>query len=160
MSIHPKIVDVNEDKFFCVCDSNDVVVEQSPSCQQLCGKRTGSVCHDGCQKHLKLKKDEPGTVLLKNRTIHEKNFDILRYQLNDKRVIILVDREDEDSKIDNLRVLTVKEKEVAKLIVRGYSNQEILLELNILKSTLKTHINRIYQKLDDSFQEYRGLIKN
>lgn len=151
---------MNEDMFFCVCDSNDVVMEQSSSCQKLCGKRTGSVCLDGCQEHLKFKKDEEGTVLLKNRTVHEKNFDILRYHQNDNRVIILVEREDEDSKIDNLRVLTVKEKEVAKLIVKGYSNQEILLELNILKSTLKTHINRIYQKLDDSFQEYRRLIKN
>lgn len=151
---------MNDEMFFCVCDGNDVVVEQSPACQKLCGKKKGIVCQDGCQQHLKFQSDKNGTVLLKNRTIRDKSFDILRYQQNENRVIVLVEQKVEASMLDNLRVLTVKEREVAKLILKGYSNQEILLELNILKSTLKTHINRIYQKLDDSFQEYRGLIKN
>ncbi len=151
---------MNKEMFFCVSDANDVVVEQSLSCHKLCGKQMGKVCVDGCKQHLKFKKDEGGTILLKNRTVHDTNFDILRYQMSDQQVIILIDRKDESSKIDNLRVLTVKEKEVAQLIVKGYSNQEILLELNILKSTLKTHINRIYQKLDSNFQKYRGLAKN
>lgn len=152
--------DMNKEIFFCVCDANNVVVEQSLSCQKLCGKQMGKVCLDGCRQHLKFKKDERGTILLKNRTVHDMNFDILRYQQGNQQVIILIDREIEVSKIDNLRGLTVKEKEVAQLIVKGYSNQEILLELNILKSTLKTHINRIYQKLDGSFQKYRSPIKN
>lgn len=146
--------------FYCLCDDNGVVVEQSKACQKLCGKTTGTVCLDGCQQHLKFKKNEPGTILLKNRTVHNRNFDILRYEQGEHNVIVLVERIEQQSKIDNLNALTVKEKEVAQLIVKGYSNQEILQELNILQSTLKTHINRIYQKLDDSFQKYRKMIKN
>lgn len=141
--------------FFCVSDANNVVTDQSPSCQKLCGKQTGKVCLNGCQEHLKFKKDESETILLKNRIIHDRSFDILRYQQEDRQVIILVARVDECTKLDNLGELTGKEKEVAKLIVKGYSNQEILMELNILKSTLKTHINRIYQKLGSELQRYR-----
>lgn len=151
---------MDEQVFFCVLDVNDVVVEQSPICQKTCGNNFGKTCHEGCQKHLKLKKEETGSILLKNRTVHDKNFDILRYFQSDKQYIVLVPGEVTGPEIENLKHLTVKEKEVAKLIVKGYSNQEILVELNILKSTLKTHINRIYHKLDSSFQKYRMPIKN
>ena len=151
---------MTKDIIFCVCDKNDVVLEQSQLSQDFCGNRVGLTCPEGCQKYLKLKKDEPGSILLKNRTVYGRSVDIVRYEQKDSQVIILIPKEDSVSEISNLKTLTVKEKEVAILIVKGYSNQEILMELNILKSTLKTHINRIYQKLDSSFQKYRGLIKN
>lgn len=151
---------MDSEVFFCVLDTNDVVVEQSLSCQKTCGDKIGMACQDGCQKHLKFKKEETGSILLKNRTINDKNFDILRYYQADKQFVVLIPGDPRVPEIDNLKQLTVKEKEVAQLIVKGYSNQEILMELNILKSTLKTHINRIYQKLDNNFQKYRGLIKN
>lgn len=144
----------------CVSDSNDIVLEQSSSCQEICGLKIGEICLDGCQRHLKYKKEETGTILLKNRMIHNISFDVMRFYQNGNRVVILTPGVVEVPEIDNLTQLTHKEKEVAQLIVKGYSNQEILVELNILKSTLKTHINRIYQKLDSSFQKYRELIKN
>lgn len=144
----------------CVSDSNNKIEKQSPSCQKICGIKIGQICLDGCQEHLKHKKDESGSILLKNRMVHNVCFDIMRFYQNDKIVVVLNPTMIEVSEIDNLKQLTVKEKEVAKLIVKGYSNQEILTELNILKSTLKTHINRIYQKLDSNFQKYRGLIRN
>ena len=155
-----KTVHMDNEIHVCVSDSNDKVVEQSSSCQKICGIKIGEICLDGCYKHLKYKRDENGTILLKNRMVHDVNFDIMRFHHNGNRVVVLTPGVIEVSEIDNLKQLTVKEKEVAQLIVKGYSNQEILVELNILKSTLKTHINRIYQKLDSSFQKYRGLIKN
>jgi PAS domain S-box-containing protein len=42
--------------------------------------------------------------------------------------------------------LTVREKEVAKLILLGLSNQEIQDKLFVSKNTLKTHISNIYGK--------------
>lgn len=44
--------------------------------------------------------------------------------------------------------LTERQKEVYDLIILGKTNKEIISELFIEKSTLKTHINQIYKKLD------------
>jgi LuxR family maltose regulon positive regulatory protein len=44
--------------------------------------------------------------------------------------------------------LSERELEILRLITTGLSNQEILQQLLIAKSTLKTHINHIYSKLD------------
>ncbi len=43
--------------------------------------------------------------------------------------------------------LTLKEKEIFDLIVSGNSNKQIMENLFIELSTLKTHINHIYKKL-------------
>lgn len=43
--------------------------------------------------------------------------------------------------------LTERQREVYELIMSGKSNKEIMSELFIEQSTLKTHINQIYRKL-------------
>ncbi len=42
--------------------------------------------------------------------------------------------------------LSEREREVAELILMNFSNKEIIAELNVEHSTLKTHINQIYKK--------------
>ena len=49
---------------------------------------------------------------------------------------------------ERLSVLTERELEVLKLIGRGLSNSEISQTLWIAESTVKTHITRIFTKLD------------
>ncbi|MEL7423032.1 MAG: LuxR C-terminal-related transcriptional regulator [Bacteroidota bacterium] len=49
---------------------------------------------------------------------------------------------------DLLSHLTKRQREVYDQIVQGKSNKEIMYELYIEASTLKTHINQIYKKLD------------
>jgi DNA-binding CsgD family transcriptional regulator len=44
--------------------------------------------------------------------------------------------------------LSTRELEVLQLVDQGLSNQEIAARLNIAASTVKTHINNIYGKLD------------
>jgi len=44
--------------------------------------------------------------------------------------------------------LSEREVEILRLIAAGMSNQEITEKLIIAMSTLKTHINHIYAKLD------------
>lgn len=48
----------------------------------------------------------------------------------------------------NIKDLTKKEIEILELIKMGKSNKEICEELNVTLSTIKTHINHIYSKLD------------
>lgn len=47
-----------------------------------------------------------------------------------------------------LKGLTFRQREVYDLIVSGKTNKEITSELFIEQSTLKTHINQIYKKLN------------
>lgn len=43
--------------------------------------------------------------------------------------------------------LTIKEKEVLGLLVKGFSNEEISLELKSTVGTVKTHVNNLFGKL-------------
>jgi len=47
-----------------------------------------------------------------------------------------------------LNGLTERQREVYDLIISGKTNKEIMAELFIEQSTLKSHINQIYGKLD------------
>ena len=47
-----------------------------------------------------------------------------------------------------LDVLTDREREVLTLIAQGLSNQEIAAKLFLSEGTVKTHIKRIFYKLD------------
>ena len=67
---------------------------------------------------------------------------ILSTQIKEKSI---EQKEDFDSL---LAALTSRQKEVYELIVSGKTNKEIMVELFIEQSTLKTHINQIYKKLN------------
>lgn len=44
--------------------------------------------------------------------------------------------------------LTAKEKEVLALLSKGFSNEEISINLNITVGTVKTHLTNLFRKLD------------
>jgi NarL family two-component system response regulator LiaR len=46
------------------------------------------------------------------------------------------------------QTLTATEKQVVVLITKGFSNKDIAEELCISVSTVKSHIENIYEKLD------------
>jgi len=50
--------------------------------------------------------------------------------------------------IPGLDELTERELEVFRLLGRGFSNQEITRELWISESTVKTHVTRVFAKLE------------
>jgi DNA-binding NarL/FixJ family response regulator len=49
---------------------------------------------------------------------------------------------------ERLSALTAREVEVLRLIGRGYSNTEISQSLWVAETTVKTHITRVFRKLD------------
>ncbi len=56
--------------------------------------------------------------------------------------------------------LTERQKEVYDLIISGKTNKEIMAELFIEQSTLKSHINQLYRKLNiGSRRELKSKIK-
>jgi len=57
--------------------------------------------------------------------------------------------------------LTPREREVAELIARGYTNPQIAAELTITRETAKTHVSRILWKLGVSSRaDVRVLLAN
>jgi len=50
--------------------------------------------------------------------------------------------------IDKYSSLTNREKETLKLIVKGYTNVQIAEKMNVSSNTIRTHRNRIWQKLE------------
>jgi len=72
------------------------------------------------------------------------------FELQKQREMILNTLKEQEKtqqqKIEAL--LSVREKEVTKLIIEGKTNQQIADELFIAISTVKTHINNIYKILE------------
>lgn len=44
-------------------------------------------------------------------------------------------------------ILTVREKEIFKLLIENYTTKEISKELNISEKTVRNHISNVMQKL-------------
>ncbi|MBQ1989467.1 MAG: response regulator transcription factor [Clostridia bacterium] len=53
--------------------------------------------------------------------------------------------------------LTSREKEVIRLICKGYSNKQIMEELNISEGTRNTHFTNLYQKFFVSDGKKEGM---
>ncbi|MBK6544422.1 MAG: helix-turn-helix transcriptional regulator [Saprospiraceae bacterium] len=76
------------------------------------------------------------------------------FQINKRKISSLSNEIKEQSKIKSegfdalLNGLTERQREVYDLIISGKTNKEILTELFIEQSTLKSHINQIYGKLN------------
>lgn len=76
------------------------------------------------------------------------------FRLNTRKISHLSQQIKEQAQIDHqdidalLNQLTDRQREVYDLIVSGKTNKEIMAELFIEQSTLKSHINQIYRKLD------------
>lgn len=86
--------------------------------------------------------------------------------INKRKISSLSDEIKKHSKIrsngfgDLLNGLTERQREVYDLIISGKTNKEIMTELFIEQSTLKSHINQIYGKLNiKSRSELKSNIK-
>jgi DNA-binding CsgD family transcriptional regulator len=67
---------------------------------------------------------------------------------------------EKDQGTNRLDELSSRQKEVFDLILSGRSNKEIMSELSIELSTLKTHINKIYKILEIGSRKQIRKFKN
>lgn len=76
------------------------------------------------------------------------------FHISSKKISNLSDqiKEQSQSKEEGIGIrikeLTERQKEVYDLIISGKTNKEIMTQLFIEQSTLKSHINQIYKKLN------------
>jgi DNA-binding CsgD family transcriptional regulator len=76
------------------------------------------------------------------------------FHISRKKISNLSNQIKEQSQFKNegidvlLEGLTKRQREVYDLIISGKTNKEIMIRLFIEQSTLKSHINQIYRKLD------------
>lgn len=88
---------------------------------------------------------------------------VLYIQINKRKIANLSNQIKDLSKVKSedfnslLAGLTMRQKEVYDLIISGKTNKEIISELFIEQSTLKSHINQIYRKLNI---KYRNELKS
>ncbi len=74
-------------------------------------------------------------------------------QIEKKKTFNLIQRikdettADQENTESHLEELSSRQREVFDLIMKGKTNKEIMNELNIELSTLKTHINKLYKTL-------------
>lgn len=77
---------------------------------------------------------------------------VIYIQIKNQKITSLSDQIKNQSKSKEMNALvnglTERQKEVYDLIISGKTNKEIIAELFIEQSTLKTHINQIYKKLN------------
>lgn len=92
---------------------------------------------------------------------------VIYTQINKRKLIGLSNQIEEHSKIGSegtdalLNGLTERQREVYDLIISGKTNKEIMAELFIEQSTMKSHINQIYRKLDiKSRNELKSKLKH
>ncbi len=132
-----------EDFHLGICvKRNSVVLYQNHECASLCGDQVAKTC-EKCTHRSRGK---------------------MRYSLFQNNVRLVTTHYDGEYKVTILSSvnplvsrtisdflstsdLTSQEREVLKLIFQGYSNDDIRNLLFISKSTLKTHINHLHQKI-------------
>ncbi len=137
---------INELYIQCILDKRKKVCFQNSLCIQKCGDMIDQTCSKGCQEHISIG-DFESTQYLKKRLVHNEIVDISVFKKNGLEIVNIYPLATEETKDKDFSELTKRENEIASLVMAGYSNNEIESKLKIKKSTLKTHINHIYQKV-------------
>lgn len=138
----------------CVKDDMGRVLMQDDACKAICGDRTGMICTDGCMALFADDDDRRwsdwGSSSYRNSTIHGTLADVTMIS-SPQRITTFLQPLDERYRDALARCagagLTSREEEVLALILRGISNNGIAGHLEISHATLRTHLNRLYAKL-------------
>jgi ATP/maltotriose-dependent transcriptional regulator MalT len=134
----------DEELGVCIRDSQKNVTFQNKASQSICGNQVGSECT------LCPEQDTPlNLVMEQNQSINGTDCQLVRIQNHSSEMTVLQPISTQKQLLleeIQKRNLTQQELKIANLLIEGMSNSVILKEVGIQKSTLKTHLNHIYQK--------------
>lgn len=149
---------LKEELGVCDTDHEGRVVSQNPACLKSCGQRRGIICKDGCAALIARAVENEGAgaldrpMLFRSREVNDRLYDIVYAPGAEGSVRMLSPLGDSYSvKVEELKSfgLTAQEFRIASLMLKGLGNGEICEQLDISRSTIKAHINRIYRKLGE-----------
>ena len=141
----------------CVKDINKRVLRQNTSCKNLCGNKEGQSCFDGCMEIYDNDTDRQwnswGNRTYSNLNLNDDYFDVTLLCSDDHLVTILQPLEKKQALAiefyQNIG-LSKRELQVISLVVNGLSNTEICQNLFITNATLRTHLNKVYSKVNEA----------
>ncbi len=136
----------------CVRDKEQRVLFQNAECRAVCGPRAGQRCEQACV-FAALGHDGPGQATATARPLHGTRCDLWVHETADGSVTVLQPLTTHASHAEFFAEhrLTGKECEVASRMLLGLTNRQIAGELSITRGTVRTHVNRVHQKLPEGW---------
>ncbi|MDD4972897.1 MAG: helix-turn-helix transcriptional regulator [Bacteriovorax sp.] len=143
----------------CVKSADRKVLFQNDLCLKTCGSMEGRVCTKGCMVNYS---PVSGMTLVKHSVVD--NFIVDAVVINDGKMLTTLIypniRKEEERKKDSEMLLSYElsksELIIFLKVLEGEKNSQIIKDLFISKSTLKTHLNNIYKKLPENYQQYKN----
>jgi DNA-binding CsgD family transcriptional regulator len=146
-----------QDVGICITTPGKKVLFQNNACKLICGDNSNQVC-DLC-KHIVCKEDnlnllplidQSKSVSAQKQSLADTLVDINRFIESDQKIMTILTPADKiiqkyENHFKKIK-FTPREIEIGILILKQKSNIMIQETLFISKSTLKTHLNHIYQK--------------
>lgn len=139
-----------EDVGVCVRDPSAVIVFQNHACRAVCGDALGKTCERACLHVSGGAGSTAGPKLNPGQVLHGVRCDVAVFEGASDSVTLIVSREArlaEQRAYFEGRGLTPRETEIATLVLLGHTNQEIVETTGLSKATVRTHLNRVHQKL-------------
>ena len=143
----------------CIKDTDKKVIFQNEICIKTCGDMKGVICEKGCMTSYLY---TPGMTLIKNSKVDDSHVDAV--VINDGKTLTTllyphsINAEELKNEKEKLITFGLSKSEITifLLVMAGRKNREIQEQLFISKSTLKTHLNNIYKKLPDAYQQHKN----
>lgn len=143
----------------CIKNMDKEVLFQNDLCIKSCGMMVGKICTHPCMSEYS---PISGMSLYKNTIIDNMSFDAVVINDGEKLTTLLhlnkKSEEEKQKEKEKLLAFGLSKSETAifLLVLDGKKNSQIIKELFISMSTLKTHLNNIYKKLPENYQQYKN----
>jgi len=139
----------------CIKSKTMEVMYQNETCKKLCGERKSQICKDGCIALYK-NDNQVGCQIdsqhFNAKDIHGELCDIVLMHDGENLITFLLclsEKHNAELSLFKKFGLTLRELEIVDLALKGFKNKEIAEKLYISRSTIKTHLNHIYQKIPE-----------
>lgn len=142
----------------CVRSPDGAVLFQNETSQSICGDALARVCDGACARFCAgdAGSEHGGPQFARGERLHKSYCDLVVRASGDGWLTLLfplAGRIEKHRQAFLSKGLTPRETEIALLAAIGRSNKEIMRETGLTKATVRTHLNRIHQKLPSGLLE-------